>query len=132
METSKNLKRKEKITYDDILDLEDGVFEEKFKRYGWKLDSVEGFIYDQNCYWWAKDEVSRLLDFVAIVYCELKYANEISDRYRNEMAYDIPVWDSGEVDKLLDDDEKQLVHEHLAVIKEYLNNKGISCPGETQ
>ena len=122
METSKNLKRKEKITYDDILDLEDGVFEEKFKRYGWKLDSVEGFIYDQNCYWWAKDEVSRLLDFVAIVYCKLKYANEISDRYRNEMAYDIPVWDSGEVDKLLDDDEKQLVHEHLAIIKEYIKS----------
>ncbi len=51
METPKNLKRKEKITYDDILDLEDGVFETKFKRYGWKLDSVEDFIYDQNCYW---------------------------------------------------------------------------------
>jgi hypothetical protein len=34
MEISKTLNRKEKITYDDILDLEDGVFEEKFKRYG--------------------------------------------------------------------------------------------------
>lgn len=122
MAISKTLNRKEKITYDDILDLEDGVFEEKFKRYGWKLDSVEDFIQDQNGYWWAEDEVSRLLDFVAIAYCELSYADKLSDLFKNEMELDIPVWDSGMVDKFFDDEEKKLIYEHLAIIKEYIKS----------
>lgn len=33
------------------------------------------------------------------------------------LSLDIPVWDSGEVDKFLDDDEKKPVHEHLEIIK---------------
>ena len=132
METSKNLKRKEKITYDDILDMEDGVFSDKAKRYGWTFTNIEGYDQEQSGYWWAEDEVSRLMNFVAIAYCEIKYGGRLTERFKGEMKLDIPVWDSGEIDKFLDDEEKKLIYEHLAVIKEYLNNKGISRPGETQ
>jgi hypothetical protein len=38
------------------------------------------------------------------------------------MVLDIPVWDSGMVDKFLDDEEKKLIYEHLAIIKEYIKS----------
>ncbi len=137
MEISKNLKEelkmpKEKVTYGDILDLEDSVFYDLITLNNMTSTNVEGFQQYNSGYWWAEDEVSRLMDFVAIAYCELKYEGRLTEQFKHEMELDIPVWDSGEIDKFLDDEEKKLIYEHLAVIKEYLNNKGISCPGETQ
>lgn len=109
MEIPKNLKRGEKVTYDDILEDEENIFSDKAKRYGW-----------------AKYEVSRLMDFVAIAYSELKYGNMLTERFKNEMSLDIPVWDSGVVDKFLDEDEKKLIYEHLAIIKKYLKENETS------
>ena len=127
MEVSKNYKRKLKpqelkVPYGEFVEWEDDVFTDKAKRDGWGISEIEGFIYSQNCYWWGEEELSRLLDFVAIAYCELKYTGEITDLYKGELSLDIPVWDSGEVDKILDDDEKKPVHEHLEIIKKYLKN----------
>ncbi len=82
-------------------------------------------------YTFVEYEVDRLITFIAMGYIEIKNGG-LSDRLKYELELDVPVWDSGEIDKFLDDEEKKLIYEHLAVIKEYLNNKGIYRPGETQ
>lgn len=46
---------------------------------------------------------------------------------RNELTLDIPVWDSGAVDKFfMDEEEKKLVYEHLDIIKKYLKDHEMS------
>lgn len=42
---------------------------------------------------------------------------------KGELQLDIPVWDSGVVDKFFfNEEEKKLVYEHLNVIKEYIKS----------
>lgn len=122
MEVSKNLRRKEVVPYIEIFEWIDAIYDEMYKRFHLGLDGIEQFILDQYDYWWAEDEASRLLCFVAMAYCEIRYANEMSEQFKWEMELDFKVWDSGAMNSLLEEDEKTLVHKHIAVIKRYLKN----------
>lgn len=127
MEIQKNLKRVGlKVPYNEMLECVDDLFSDKAKRYGWTFTNIEDYEQEQSGYWWAEDEVSRMMIFVAIAYSELKYGNMLTERFKNEMSLDIPVWDSGVVDKFLDEDEKKLIYEHLAIIKKYLKENETS------
>lgn len=124
MEISKNLKRGLIVPYSDTVDDEQDIFERINN--GWTLTNIEDFEQEESGYLWAKYEVDRLLDFVAMAYCEIKYCGRLTERFKGEMELDIPVWDSGEVDKFLDEDEKKLIYEHLAIIKKYLKENEAS------
>lgn len=71
-------------------------------------------------------EVDRMLDFVASGVCQIKYGG-FTETMKNELTLDIPVWDSGVVDKFfMDEEEKKPVYEHLDIIKKYLKNHEMS------
>lgn len=128
METPKNLKRVKNRTdpYKDKYEIYEGYYKVHIEYYEWSIDEVEGAIYEDDSDGWGVSEVDRMLDFVAIGVCQIKYGG-ITETMRNELTLDIPVWDSGVVDKFfMDDEEKKLVYEHLDIIKKYLKENEAS------
>ena len=126
MGLEKTLKRTD-IGYDEYLAENDNVFSTYPKKFGYDFMALEGKEVEDCGFTFAKYEVERLLDFVAMAYCEIKYG-KLTDRLQYELELDIPVWDSGVVDKFLTEDEKKLVYEHLNVIKNYIKEHSVERP----
>lgn len=118
MGLEKTLKRTD-IGYDEYFDENNHNFSSYPKSFGFTFSDIEGMEVEDCGYTFAEYEVDRLLDFVAMAYCEIKYG-ELTERLQYELELDIPVWDSGVVDKFLTEDEKVIVYEHLKIIKDYI------------
>lgn len=108
------------VTYQNIFDSAKGSFE-SLKRLGESIEVFEGFEEAELGHWWNEYEISRLMYFISIAYCEIKYANTLTEELRNQMKLDIPVWDSGKVDKFLSKEDKEQLYPHLQIIKDYIN-----------
>lgn len=119
MGLEKTLKRDNDISYNDYFEDANDMFA-LYPKKGMSFTDIEDFDVDQSGYAYAYYEVDRLISFVAMAYCEIKYG-KLTNRLRGELELDIPVWDSGAVDEFLTDDEKVMVYEHLNVIKNYID-----------
>jgi hypothetical protein len=40
---------------------------------------------------------------------------------RNQIIPDLPIWNSGKLDKFLMEDEKELLFKHLQIVKNYIS-----------
>ena len=113
--------KKTDVTYKDICE---AIFWEYdyFISNGKTVEDWEDEQVEFAGYTFAIYEVDRLMAFVAMGYIEV-INNALSDRMKFELGLDIPVWDSGEVDKFLSKEDKELLYPHLQVIKDYIQNK---------
>lgn len=121
MGVEKRFKRTE-ITYQERLEDSKDLFVVNHNYYNWSYDDAEDYQVDQCGYTFAEYEIDRMLTFVGMAYLEV-IGDGLTDRLKGELELDLPVWESGVVDEYLMDEEKDLVYEHLNVIKEYINSR---------
>lgn len=118
---NRTFKRDYEVTYPELFSAMQGSFD-KFKRYGETIEVVEGFEINESQDWWSEFEVIKMMDLLAMACCEIRYANTLTDRLKKRMNSDITIWDSGKMDEFLIEEDKELLFQHLQVVRDYLKN----------
>ncbi len=125
----KSFKRIQSITYTSIFVAINDTFN-KFKRdlpFNILAEGAEDFEICESGCWWEGYEITRMMEFLAVAYCEIIHAGELTEQFKYEMFLDVPIWDSGEVEKFLFEEEKNLVFHHLKVVKKYMEKINIKA-----
>lgn len=115
----RTFKRDYEVTYPQLFKSIKNSFD-LFKKLKETLSAFEYYEEDESQDWWSEFEVIKMMDLLAMAYCEIHYADNLTDRLKARMNLDIPIWDSGQMDKYLIEDDKELLLEHLQVVKDYL------------
>ncbi len=116
----RTFKKASKVTYFETFNGIQDSFN-RFKRLGESFTVVEDYEEEDSNYLWKNYEVNRMMDFLAMAVCEINGANALTNRMKNQMKLDIPIWDSGQVDKFFSKEDKELIYPHLQIIKDYIN-----------